>query len=121
MLEEVRVCLAGRAAEEVLGGAESVTTGCSNDLEKATWIVRKLLTRSGYNGLLSLKVSFERSPELRAEASRILDVEYAAVLTTLRANRPLLDRVATLLIEKQEVSGDELNSLYEAYRAGRLH
>jgi ATP-dependent Zn protease len=121
LLEGLRVCLAGRAAEEVLGGPESVTTGCSNDLEKATWIVRKLLTRSGYNGLLSLRLSFERSPELRAEASRILDAEYATVLAILRENRALLDRIAALLIEKQEVSGNELNSLYEAYRAGRPH
>jgi ATP-dependent Zn protease len=121
MLEDLRVCLAGRAAEEVLGGPDSVTTGCSNDLEKATAILGKLLTRSGYNGLLSLRLSFERSPELRAEASRILDAEYAAVLAILRENRALLDRVAALLIEKQEVSGDELNSLYEAWRAGRAN
>ena len=120
MIEDLRVCLAGRAAEEVVGGAESVTTGCSNDLEKVTWIVRKLLTRSGYNGLLSLRLSFERSPELRAEASRIVDAEYATVLAILRENRALLDRVAALLIEKQEVSDTEWAANRDQFRQDLL-
>lgn len=117
LLETIRVCLAGRVAEELLGGSENVTTGCSNDLQQATLLVQRMLTRAGFNGLLSLDLTLESSPELRAEAARILDEEYANVTAALRRHRRLLDRVAGLLIERQEVSGDELAQLYAQYRA----
>jgi ATP-dependent Zn protease len=116
-MEMVRIALAGRAAEEVLGGKDSVTTGCSNDLEKATQYLQYLLTRAGFNGLLSLDRPLESSPELRTQAEEMLNQEYAYVLAFLQRHRVLLDQVARLLIERQEVPGDELTSLFEAYRA----
>ncbi len=119
IMETIRVALAGRAAEEVLGGQENVTTGCSNDLYKATQHLEYLLTRAGFNGLLSLDRSLEDSPDLRAQADEILQTEYAHVLGLLERHRALLDQVAGLLIERQEVSGDELMEIYRAYRANQ--
>ncbi len=118
IIEMVRVALAGRAAEEAFSGAEGTTSGCSNDLMQATQYLRYLLTRSGFHGLLSLERRFEDSPELREQAEAILQQEYAHVLGLLRRHRPLLDRVATLLLERQEVSGDELTRVVDAYRSG---
>jgi ATP-dependent Zn protease len=117
ILETIRVALAGRAAEEILGGEDSVTTGCGNDLYQATQHLQYLLTRTGFNGLLSLDCTLENSPELRAHAEEILQKEYAHVLELLKRHRALLDQVAQLLVQRQEVSGDELMALYHAYRA----
>jgi cell division protease FtsH len=116
MIDELRVMLAGRAAEEILGGKDQVTSGCTGDLFSAAHYVRFLLTRTGLHGLLSLDLKLEDSPELRAEAQKILDEEYAHVVAALRRHRALLDEVAELLIERQEVSGDELMALYARYR-----
>jgi ATP-dependent Zn protease len=116
ILETIRVALAGRAAEEILGGKDSITTGCSNDLYQATQHLQYLLTRTGFNGLLSLDCTLEDSPDLRLRAEEILQKEYAHVLELLERHRALLDQVARLLIERQEVSGDELMALYRAYR-----
>lgn len=117
IIDTVRMALAGRAAEEVLGGEAAVTTGCSNDLQKATAYLEYLLTRSGFFSLLSLGRSLDDAPDLRAQAEEMLQQEYAHVLALLTRHRALLDRVAQLLIERQEVSGDELMALYQDYRA----
>lgn len=117
ILETIRVALAGRAAEEILGGKDSVTTGCGNDLYQATQHLQYLLTRTGFNGLLFLDCTLETSPDLRSHAEEVLQKEYAHVLELLERHRALLDQVARLLIERQEVSGDELMTLYHAYRA----
>lgn len=116
LIDEIRVMLGGRAAEEVLGGKDEITSGCSMDLLGAAHYVRYLLTRTGLHGLLSLDLRLEDSPELRAEAQKILDAEYAWVVSALRRHRALLDEVAELLIDRQEVSGDELMALYARYR-----
>jgi ATP-dependent Zn protease len=116
MIDEIRVALAGRAAEEVFGGKDNITGGCVSDLAAAAWHLRLMLTRTGHNGLLSLDVRLEDSPELRARAEEILNAEYAHVLAVLQRHRPLLDQVAQMLIERQEVSGDELAALYRRYR-----
>ncbi|MDO9461368.1 MAG: AAA family ATPase [Alphaproteobacteria bacterium] len=117
ILETIRVALAGRAAEEILGGKDSVTTGCGNDLYQATRHLQYLLTRTGFNGLLSLDCTLEDSPDLRAHAEEILQNEYTHVLELLKRHRALLDQVAQLLVERQEVSGDELMTLYHTYQA----
>ncbi len=116
IMDSVRALLAGRAAEEALAGPEAVTSGCSNDLWKATQYLQHMMTRSGFQGLLFLERRFEDAPELRERAEAILQAEYAGVLALLQRHRPLLDRVAGLLLERQEVSGDELARVVEAYR-----
>jgi ATP-dependent Zn protease len=115
--DEIRVCLAGRAAEEVLGGRDAVTSGCASDLYSATGRIQFMLTRTGLNGLLSLDLKLETSPELRKQAEELLNAEYEYVVAELKRHRHLLDQVAGLLIERQEVSGDELMTLYSEYRA----
>lgn len=119
IMDSVRALLAGRAAEEVFAGPEAVTSGCSNDLWKATRYLQHLMTRSGFQGLLFLERRFEDAPELRERAEAILQAEYAEVVALLQRHRPLLDRVAGLLLERQEVSGDELARVVEEYRAGQ--
>lgn len=116
-IERLRVMLAGRAAEEVYGGPNKITNGCESDLASAAEHLRYLLTRSGFNGLLSYNQRFERSPELRAQAEEMLQREYAHVVSELRTHRRLLDRIAQLLLERQELSGEELARIHQAYRA----
>lgn len=119
IMDSVRALLAGRAAEEVYAGPEGVTSGCSNDLWKATQYLQYLMTRSGFQGLLFLERRFEDAPELRERAEALLQTEYAGVVALLQRHRPLLDRVAGLLLERQEVSGDELARVVDAYRAAQ--
>ena len=116
LIETIRVWLAGRAAEEVLAGKEAVTSGCSNDLYHATRCLQFLLTGSGLESLLMLNRDFEHDQGLCDRAEEILRQEYTHVLATLRKHRKLLDQVAQLLIDRQEVSGEELMDLYRKYQ-----
>ena len=89
-------CLAGRAAEELV--FETVTTGASNDIEKATKIARAMVTQYGMSkkfGLMGLEVS------------RILKECYEEAKKILEENRFAMDEIAKFLIEKETITGKE--------------
>jgi cell division protease FtsH len=122
------VLLAGRTAEEIVFG--DVSTGAQNDLQRATDLVRHMVTQYGmsekvglmtYDGsgrtalLPGLPLPREHSEEtarlIDAEASRILVEAHEKVSTLLTEQRPLIDRLALRLLEKEVVERDELQAL----------
>ena len=114
--------LAGRAAEEIV--FDSVTTGASNDIEKATSIARAMVTQYGMSdkfGLMGLATQEDQylsgrtvmncgddtATEVDKEVMRILKESYDKALSILRENRDVLDKIADYLIKRETITGKE--------------
>jgi ATP-dependent Zn protease len=115
MLEEMETILAGRAAEEIVYGAADVGLGAggaseSSDLAVATSLATMLVCQSGLGANKALH--WTRTPTLVQEKQidQLLRTSYKNVVARLRASRALLEDVARLLVEKQEIGGVELRS-----------
>ncbi|MBS6194320.1 MAG: ATP-dependent zinc metalloprotease FtsH [Clostridiales bacterium] len=114
--------LAGRAAEELVFG--NVTTGASNDIERATQIARAMITQYGMSekfglmGLASVENQYlsgqamlncgdATAAEIDQEVMKMLKVSYEQAKTLLSAHREALDKIAAFLIEKETITGKE--------------
>ncbi len=117
--------LAGRAAEEVV--FDTVTTGASNDIEKATSVARAMITQYGMSekfGLIGLESIQNRyldgrpvsncgqqtASEIDEEVMKMLKDAYEEAKQLLRDHRQSLDRIAAFLIEKETITGKEFLS-----------
>ena len=127
-LEDMLVGLfGGRAAEEIVFG--NVTTGASNDIEKATDIARAMVTQYGMSekfGLMSLETveskylsghttmncSDVTAAAVDEEVMRILKESYDKALQLLRDNRETMDKLAEFLIEKETITGKEFMKIF---------
>ena len=120
-------CLAGRAAEEIV--FETVTTGASNDIEKATKIARAMVTQYGMSekfGLMGLarqenmylggravlECGDDTATEVDQEVARILKECYEEAKKILLENRFALDEIAKFLIEKETITGKEFMKIF---------
>ena len=107
LLNDITVSLAGRASEELIFG--KVTGGCSNDLEKATKLAENIVCRLGMCddtfGLMSINPNdmFMRERILH-EVKRILNECYTKAKDLLIEHRELLEELAKILIEKEEMT-----------------
>ena len=119
--------LGGRAAEEIV--FDSVTTGASNDIEKATSIARSMVTQYGMSkkfGLIGLESVESRyldgrtvlncsdvtAAEIDKEVMDILKESYEEAKRLLLENRSVLDKIAAYLIEKETITGKEFMEIY---------
>ena len=117
----------GRAAEEIV--FESVTTGASNDIEKATKIARAMVTQYGMSdkfglmgletvesqylsGYTSMNCADATAASVDDEVMRILKESYDEALRLLRENRDVMDQLAEFLIEKETITGKEFMKIY---------
>lgn len=120
-------CLAGRAAEELVFG--NVTTGASNDIEKATKIVRAMITQYGMSekfglmglasqenkyldGRMVLNCGDATATEIDHEVMRVLKEAYETAKELLAKNRDAMDRIAAHLIQKETITGKEFMEIY---------
>ena len=119
--------LAGRAAEEVV--FDTVTTGASNDIEKATSVARAMITQYGMSekfGLIGLESIQNRyldgrpvsncgqqtASEIDEEVMKMLKDAYEEAKQLLRDHRQSLDRIAAFLIEKETITGKEFMEIF---------
>lgn len=119
--------LAGRAAEEIV--FDTVTTGASNDIEKATNIAKAMITQYGMSkkfGLIGLATVESRyldgsahlncsdatAAEIDTEVVNLLKESYEKALELLRENRELMDKLAEFLIEKETITGKEFMQIF---------
>ncbi len=119
--------LGGRAAEEIV--FDTVTTGASNDIEKATAIARAMVTQYGMSkkfGLIGLETIEDRYLEGRTvmncsdetaaavdeEVMKILKESYKEAKHLLKDNRKLLDKLAEFLIQKETITGAEFMEIF---------
>ena len=126
--------LAGRAAEELV--FDTVTTGASNDIERATKIARAMVTQYGMSehfGLMGLESVEHRyldgravmncgeatAAEIDQEVMRMLKTAYGEAKRLLSENREALDKIAAFLIEKETITGKEfMDIFYKVTKAG---
>ncbi len=119
--------LAGRAAEEIV--FNSITTGAANDIERATKIVRAMITQYGMsdtfglmglaqqqdqylNGKVVLNCGDATATEIDHEVMKVLKDSYEKAKSMLSENRDALDRIAEFLITKETITGREFMELY---------
>lgn len=127
MLSELVTLFGGRAAEEVV--FNSVTTGASNDIERATQIARAMVTQYGMSerfGLMGLESVQNRYLDGRAvmncsdatgalideEVKEMLKVAYDKAKKIIEDHREVMDEIAEFLIEKETITGKEFMEIY---------
>ena len=127
LMTRVYTLLGGRAAEEIV--FNSVTTGASNDIERATKLVRNMITLYGMSdrfGLMGLETvenqyldgrtvlncSDRTAAEVDDEVKVVLKDAYGKVKEMLAQNREVLDKVADFLIEKETITGKEFMEIF---------
>ena len=114
-LNQIDVNLAGRAAEEVILG--KVSSGCSNDLEKAAKLIDFVLNNYGMSSTLGLlntkyiKVNGEMKDDLDKEKKQLLADCYNETKRMLKENIDVFNKVIYKLMEKGTLSGDEFVEL----------
>ena len=126
--QKIEVLCGGRAAEEVV--FNSITTGASNDIERATEIARNMVTRYGMSdnfGMMALQTggnSYLGEPgrsTCSPETARLVDEEIKEIIAKaykrakdiLVENRDKLDELAEFLLEKETISGEEFMEILE--------
>ncbi len=126
LLTQMRSLLGGRAAEAV--AFSTMTTGASNDIQRATALARNMVTTYGMSeelGLMSpvtihnayldeqttLDCSQETYAAIDAETKKLLDACYADAVRILTENRELLDQISAVLLEKETITGDEMMAI----------
>lgn len=141
MLDEIVVLMGGRAAEELF--CDDITTGASNDLEKATKIAHNIVTRYGMSEALGARVfgepqhqvflgrdyadkqnySAETSKRIDDEVERILRKAHEKARNMLNARRRQMDTMAQVLLARETVEGDAVQALlddkWDEYCAGQ--
>ena len=130
MLQDIEVSLGGRIAEELV--FDDITTGASQDIKQATRVARAMVTKYGMSDELGL-VSYDSDEEvfigrdfghtksygedvagkIDAEIKRIVDECYEKAKAIILENRKVLDAAAELLLEKEKISREEFEALFE--------
>jgi cell division protease FtsH len=131
ILNELVTLFGGRAAEEVV--FDSITTGASNDIERATQLARAMVTQYGMSetfGLMGLESIQSRyldgRPVLNCsdatgalidnEVKNILKMAYEKAVSIIRENREVLDEIAGFLFEKETITGKEFMEIFNRYQ-----
>ena len=128
---QMAVALGGRVAEEIIFGEEEVTTGASNDLQQVARVARQMVSRFGMsdrlgpvalgrqNGNVFLgrdiasnrDFSDETAAAIDEEVRQLVDNAYIRAKDVLENNRHILDKLAEMLVEKETVDSEELQSI----------
>ena len=128
MLSQLATLTGGRAAEEVVFG--SITSGASNDIEKATQIARAMITRYGMSdqfGMVALETvnnpylssdsslvcSPETSARVDAEVQSLIAAAHDKAVDILKRDRDVMDKLAAYLLEKETITGAEFMDILE--------
>ena len=135
MLEELAILFGGRAAEEVF--LNSMSTGASNDFERATKMARDMVTRYGMSDALgtmvyvdtesdsvfgrmnSKTVSEATQQKVDAEIRSLVDKQYAVAKQLLEQNKDKVEAMVTALLEWETIDADQVNDIMEG-KAPRL-
>lgn len=125
MLEELETVLAGRAAEEIVFGTDEIGTGAggpskASDLAIATRTAALLVCQSGLGGDGALHWTEQPTSAQDTQIDALLSKAYSSVVARLDAQRVLLDRIAAILEDKQELSGTELRRMLSETRAASM-
>ena len=128
---ELSTLFGGRVAEELVYGADAVTTGASNDIERATRIARDMVTKYGLSETLGplsydedegevflgrpvtqrTQMSDETARRIDEEVRAIVDRNYARARSILEDHRAVLDAMAEALMAHETLDSDQIDVL----------
>lgn len=127
MLEEISILFGGRIAEEIF--MNQMSTGASNDFERATKLARGMVTKYGmsdalgtmvyagdeqdswFGSMSSKTVSEATQQKVDAEIRRILDEQYAIARKLLEENRDKVEAMTAALMEYETIDADQINDI----------
>ncbi len=131
LLDMMAVLAAGRAAEEIIYGKEFVTTGASNDIERASKIANNMVKSIGMSDKIGfvqfdkdedfdvfsskIKYSEKTSESMDIEISKLLNAQYDVAMALLKRERKLLDVLAVELLKQETLTGETLLKLVEEH------
>ncbi len=131
MLQEIIVDLGGRVAEEMI--FDDITTGASQDIKQATGVAKAMVTRYGMSENIGL-INYDNDDDevfigrdlaharaygenvagmIDQEIKRIIDECYQKTRSILTEHEKILHKCADLLLEKEKISRDEFEALFE--------
>ena len=131
MLQDITVCLGGRIAEGII--FDDVTTGAVQDIKQATEAARDMVTKYGFSEKLGM-INYDTSDDevfigrdightksYSESTSKVIDDEVKSIIDRcheqatkiLMDHRDILDRLAALLIEKERITREEFETLFE--------
>ncbi len=131
LIEQICSLLGGRAAEQLT--QDDICTGASNDMQRATDIARKMITKYGMSEKLGLVVygndqsevflgrDFSSTPNYSDKIAAMIDEEIESIVMTqyekaldiLRANMDKLNEVARVLFHEEKISGEDFRKIME--------
>ena len=138
MRQEIMVTLGGRVAEELM--FEDVTTGASHDIKRATKTARAMITRSGFSDAIGM-VNYDQNEDevfigrdwghtrnyseniankIDEEVRNIIDECHSEAKRILNENKDKLDSCAELLINKERITREEFEALFEDQNQGEM-
>jgi ATP-dependent Zn protease len=126
MLDEMCATMGGRAAEKVL--FDKISTGALSDLEKVTKQARAMVTIYGLNSKIGNVTYYDSSGQseynfskpysedtaitIDKEISNLIETEYQRAIKILEDNREKLEQLASILIEKEVIFKDDLETIF---------
>lgn len=115
ILYDIQVLLAGRAAEELIFGADEITTGASNDIQKASVMMVDYLNKYGMDeemGLFSTAVLEDNyDTDFLNKCRSQMNTLYESTRTLITENKELLEDITKTLLEKESLSGDDIDKI----------
>ena len=132
MQETIISLLGGRVAEQLI--LDDISTGASNDIERATKIARDMVTKYGMSDRIgaimlgssqeevflgrdfahSKEYSEETASVIDEEVKKIIDIAYRTAAEILQANVDKLHTVAGILLEREKIDGDEFEAIFNS-------
>jgi cell division protease FtsH len=121
----------GRVAEEIIFGADKVTTGAGNDIERATALARRMVTQFGMSEVIGplavgdkeqeiflgrefaqrREISERTAQKVDDEVKRLVDEAYARATQIITDHPELLDRIALALLDRETIDREDLDHL----------
>ena len=131
LLDQITMTLGGRVAEELVYGADKISTGASSDLQKVTEVAKKMVSQWGMSEKMGAMTygksqehvfmgrdfgttrdfSEEFAADLDREVKKIIDGRYEIAKQLLTENRDLLDAIAKELLEKETLDDKDVTDI----------
>jgi len=115
ILANIKILYAGRAAEELIFGPGEITTGASNDIQKASLLIADYTDKFGMDpdmGLFSTRIFNDSADgELIDKCRATANVLYAETKDLLGNNTAFLEKIAGELLQKESLTGDDIDKL----------
>jgi len=139
LMSRIAMLLGGRIAEEITFGSEEISTGAQNDIEKATELIRRMITSYGMSDKIGpiavgkvnehvfLGRDFGTDKNYSEEVASIIDREIKSIITErydfakklLIENKDIIEEIVKVLLERETLDEKEVDEIIERIRAER--